>query len=225
MTRIIVKVLLITGFVCTLCLKDGNAKSWICYQLIHTEVDNTLKEHKRQRKIRTNQGLVGTQEEINKEKMGFFREKYEKIRSRLNSVGLLIEAGFVSLEAYPVLEQILETQRDIFDVVSNAPKLTFIAFESETEITDKAMSIVRFITGIVISYGDINQMKPSDRKMLLDHAMNELQTVNRKSYLLLLTLRRAKQQQSLTDNHFASWINQDQKIIQDIVAKAKTTGL
>lgn len=221
MKKIILKVLLIAGLMLIPFWKDCYAKSWICYQLIHTEVDNTLKEHQRQKKIRTNQALVGNQEEINKEKTGFFQKQYEKTRSRLNSLGFLIEAGFVSLEAYPVLQDILKTQRDIFDVVSGSPALAPVAFESEAEITDKAWSIVRFITGIVLSYSDINQMKPADRKILLDHAMNELRTVNRNSYLLLLSLRRAKREQNRENARFASWINQDRKIIQDIVNRAK----
>lgn len=221
MTGIITRALLIIGITFVLFLKDTHAKSWICYQLIHTEVDNTLKEYGRQKKIKSNQELVGAQEKINKEKTGFFQEQYERIRSRLNSVGLLIEAGVLSLQAYPVLQEIRKTQSDIVDVVSNSPSLAFLAFESEAEITDKALSVIRFMTGIVISYGDINQMKPSDRKMLLDHAMSELQAINTNSYLLLSTLRRAKHQQNMGNSKFADWINEDQKIIRDILIKAK----
>lgn len=222
MTKNIIKVLLIACFMLIPFLKDCHAKSWICYQLIHTEVDNTLKEYQRQKKIRANQGLVGSQEEINKEKTGFFQEQYEKTRSRLNGLGLLIEAGFVSLEAYPVLQDILKTQRDILDLVSGSPALAPVAYESEAEITGKAWSVVRFITGIVLSYSDINQMKPADRRMLLDHAMNELRMINRNSYLLLLTLRREKHRQSGGNAQFTSWINQDREIIQDILNRAKT---
>ncbi len=222
MTKFILKVLLIVGLMLIPFWKDCHAKSWICYQLIHTEVDNTLKEHQRQKKIRAKQGLVGSQEEINKEKTGFFQEQYEKTRSRLNSLGLLIEAGFVSLEAYPVLQDILKTQQDILDVVSSSPALALFAYESEAEISGEAWSVVRFITGIVLSYSDINQMKPADRRMILDHAMNELRMINRNSYLLLLSLRRAKHRQNRENAQFSSWINQDRKTIQDIVNKAKT---
>ncbi|MGV8135960.1 MAG: hypothetical protein AB2L20_12155 [Mangrovibacterium sp.] len=221
MTGIITRTLLIIVITLILFLKDTHAKSWICYQLIHTEVDNTLKEYGRQKKIKANQELVGAQEKINKEKTGFFQEQYEKIRSGLNSVGMLIEAGVLSLQAYPVLQEIRKTQSDIIDVVSNSPSLAFLAFESEAELTDKALSVIRFMTGIVISYGDINQMKPSDRKMILNHAMSELQAINSNSYLLLSFLRRAKRQQDMGNAEFADWINEDQKIIRDILIKAK----
>ncbi len=213
--------LLITISVAFIFSLEANAKSWICYNLIHTQVDNTLDENKIQKKVRNNQGLLGVQHEINKERMGAFQKQFSKIRQRLNTVGLLIDAGFMALEVYPVLQNIEDTQADIFDIVTDSPKLLTIAVESEAEVVNKALSVVRFIAGIILSVGDINQMKPGDRKMLLEHAVNELKVIDSQSYVLLSTLRRVKREEKWKNASFASWVNKDQDIIREIINDTK----
>lgn len=218
--KLVIKLLIIlpAAFVFSL---EANAKSWICYNLIHTQVDNTLDENKIQKKALNNQGLLGVQHGINKKSMGTLQEQFAKVRQRLNTVGLLIDAGFMALEVYPVLQNIEDTQADIFDIATDSPKLLTIAVESEAEVVDKALSVVRFIAGIILSAGDINQMKPGDRKILLQHAVNELKVIDSQSYVLLLTLRRVKREENWKNASYASWVNKDQGIIREIINQTK----
>ena len=52
--------------------------------------------------------------------------------------------------------------------------------------------VTRLITGIILSYGAINQMEKSERKILLDYALGEVKTLLGNSTHMLLKIRDIK---------------------------------
>ena len=153
--------------------------------------------------------------------MSRFNQQYKKVKERLNSLGLLFDGAFMAAEAYPTLNSIVKTQGDILNEVQDMPLMIPVALESEREFVKKARSIILFLTGLVLTYGDINQMKAGDRKMLLNHALDELYTLDAISSQLLITLQNIKFAQSLNAASFDSWVNRDKEIINDIINNAK----
>lgn len=199
----------------------SKAQNYISYYLIHVGVDHTLKEHKRQVKIRNNQAIVGVEEEANRRSMSRFNQKYKQAKERLNKLGLLIDGAFMGVQAYPILNTIIRTQGDIYSEVQSAPYLIPVAIQSEIEFVDKARSVIMFLTGLVLTYGDINQMKAGDRKMLLNHAIDELYVLDAITSNLLNTIRNIKFAQMLKRAEFDGWVNREKDIINDIITNAK----
>lgn len=213
------KVLLLAIFVLG-CLPHSRA-DYISYYLIHTGVDHTLKEHERQTKIRNQQALVTTLEETNKNETNRLRSTYDKMISRLNQLGLVIDAAFLTQEAYPTLNTIIRTQKMIVEKVAEYPYLIPFAMENETHVVQKAHSLINYMVGLVVSLGDLNAMKPGDRKLLLSHALNELRTVAGLSYRMLSTLRGRILSDSLRKARFSRWVNREKDLIIDIINNAK----
>lgn len=199
----------------------AKSKDYISYYLIHVAVDHTLKEHERQKSIRNNQAVVTAEEEINRGKMSSFNRKYKQVKERLNSLSLLFDGAFMSMEAYPLLNSIVKTQQDIVREVQAAPYLIPLAISSEAQFVEKARSIIMFLTGLALTYGDINQMKAGDRKMLLHHAIDELYLLDGISTGLLNTINNIKLAQQLKKAQFETWVNRDKEIINDIITNAK----
>lgn len=195
--------------------------SYISYYLIHVGVDHTLKENTRQKEAKQRQLRVTALEESNSNSTRNLNSKYEKIKGRLNKLGLLLDAFVISSEAYPTLRQIIENQKVIYDECRNSPYLIPISVQSEVEFVDRAQMLIRFLTGLVLTYGDINQMQAGDRKMLLNHAVKQLDEMNVQSYSLLVNIRNFKQAIALKQASIQTWVNQDKQIITDILSNAK----
>lgn len=194
---------------------------YISYYLIHTGVDHSLKEHERQTKVRNQQALVTTLEETNRTEANKLTATYDKMISRLNQLGLVIDAAFLTQEAYPALNTIISTQKMIVEKVSDYPYLAPFAIENEIHIVQKAHSLINYMIGLVVSLGDLNTMKPGDRKLLLTHALNELRTVAGLSYRMLSTVRGRILSDNLRKARFSRWVNREKDLITDIIRNAK----
>lgn len=197
---------------------------YISYYLIHVGVDHTLKENVRQKDMKSKQLQVSTLEVNNTNSTNNFKEKYKRVKERLNKLSLLLDGFFLTAEAYPTLQQIIDTQKEIYQECKDNPVLIPLSIESEVVFVDKAQMLIRFIAGLILTYGDINQMKSGDRKMLLNHAIDQLDKLNAHAFTLLANIRNYKYTFLIKKQGFEDWINRDKEIITDIINNAKTIG-
>lgn len=213
------KILFITAF-SILIIPKANA-NYINYYLLHVGIDNTLTEHKRQVNARNEQSQTTVAENINQSESKKFKEKYVKIKDRLNSLSLVIDAFFLSPSAIPAVKGIYDNQKRILKECGNNPLLIPIAIESEVQFIDNTQMIIRFVTGLVLTYGDVNQMKPSDRKMLLSHAIEEIDALWTLSQSILSAIENAKMAMLIKEAQWKVWKNQEKDLINDIIKNAK----
>ena len=192
---------------------------FINYFHIHELVKETRAENTRQKSIKTKQTVVGANEENNKKQLGYFQDKYSTVKSRLNSLGIIIDAATFLSEVIPLLNSIKETQGKIVQLVTDNPEFALIAANGEKAFIDKAESVVRLYTGLSVSVGELNKMEIADRKMLLDFSLAELRNLDGQAFLLLASLR----QMSMTRVNPLSftWVNQDKQIIEEILTNTK----
>jgi len=214
------KKLLIVISLALLCL--GGKASYINYLSMNTAIRNTLEEHSRQQKIKNNQLVVTQLEGESREKFSTFKETYRKIEARMNSLGLLIDAGVLVTDAVPLVSSITRSQGEILELVVENPQLGLSAIEVEKGLATRAGSILRYMAGVLLTYGDINRMKPSRRKLLLNFARDELRALDGQSYRLLTALRQRLQLSVPMLNVFADWVSEDKKLISEILKNAKT---
>lgn len=204
------------------CFYVNTAKaSYISYYLIHTGINHQLDENERQKKIKNNQASVLAIEQNNKEQTTNLKTKYAKIKSRLNSLGFLFDAVMVTPSAIPAIKNTIANQEKIIKEVQNDPFLIPIALKSEKDFVYKIQMISRFITGLAISYGDINQMKSGDRKMLLNHAIDEINILESISGNLLSIIQNIKMEKLIAKHNWNNYINREKDIIKEIMNNSK----
>ncbi|MFV0593955.1 MAG: hypothetical protein ACK5M7_21470 [Draconibacterium sp.] len=182
-------------------------------------VKETLSEDTRQRSIKTKQAAVRVNEDNNKKQLSYFQEKYKAVKSRLNSLGIIIDAATFLSEVVPLVNSIKETQSKIVQMVTQNPEFALIAAQGEKLFIEKAVSVVRLYTGLSLSLGELNKMEVSDRKILLDFSIAELQELDGQAFLLAASLR----QMVMTKVNLLSfaWVNQDKQLIEEILSNAK----
>ncbi len=194
---------------------------YISYYLIHTGIDHSLKEHDRQTSTHNQQTLVTTMEQTNRSETNKLKTTYNKMILRLNTLGLVIDATFLAQEAYPTVNTIIRTQRIIVEQVADYPKLIPFAVKSEIQMIQKASSLINYMVGLSLSLGDLNAIKAGDRKLLLNHALNELRAVAGMSYKMLSTIRGIILSDKLRKARFSRWVNREKDLITSIIRNAK----
>lgn len=187
-------------------------------ELIHQLVAESKSEHSRQDQAKNKQAITSANEEINKTQMSRLKTKYRELQSRFHTVGLAIDAAQIGLEASPVISEIIRQQSIIYQLASDNPILIALAFQTEMDLADRARMLANYIAGLALSIGDINQMKASDRKILFSHALTELRLIEGASKGLAAAMLQARRKRSL--NLFADFIEQDKRLVDDIIRNA-----
>jgi len=209
---------------CWLLLPMAGFGDYIDVLTLNTAIRKQIDENERQSEAKRRQLGVTASETGNTEQAKSFRARYEKIRGRLNKLGLALDVFIISSEARPIVARIVKTQRKIYEECSADPKLIQMAIRSEAEFVGRANLLLQYMAGLMIVIGDVYQMKPSDRKMLLNHAVRELKHLDLLSSNLYSSIYWHKRAVALQKLRFRHWINRERDIINEIIRNAKSYG-
>jgi len=196
-------------------------KDYICYYTMHVMIDHTLREHERQTDIRNTQAITAAQEENNKAKLNEVKEVYTKIRSRLNSLGFIFNSVSFTIDAIPIINRVVSRQRELINLASSHPKLAAFHIGNEVKILDKLQLLARFMTALLITYQDINQMKASDRKTLFDHGLYQLQDIYIATNQIYQNCQNYLYAEQLKKMEIKYWVNREKNMIEQIIQNAK----
>lgn len=185
---------------------------------IHQLVDTNKDEFERQKKARDNQALVNANEAVNRTQLEKLQVKYAEIQDRYSTLGTAISAARIGVDAYPLINNIINNQKAIIKEAGDNPILYAVAFESEKQFVQKANRLVNYTIGLVATIGDINQMKAGDRTILFNHVIVELRQIASISRNLAMTMAFNTWQSQLKNaTPFHGWVNKDKAIVEDIM--------
>jgi hypothetical protein len=188
------------------------------YQLI----DESKNEHKLQVDAKNQQAINTANEQANLTLLEKLKSTYRTLQQRYNALGTLISAADIGLEAEPMVKQIVNYQGQIVLLVEKDPAVAALGYQTEIEFVEKAGALAGYVAGLVLSIGDVNQMKASDRKLLFDYVIRQLSHIQELSGNMLSLL----QYNSLASvfkalNPFQSWINADAGMANKIIQNAR----
>ncbi|GAA4339714.1 hypothetical protein GCM10023149_50600 [Mucilaginibacter gynuensis] len=189
---------------------------------IHQLVDQSKSENKLQVKARDKQAVVTANERANLTLLEKLKDRYRELQQRYNTLGLLINAADIGISATPMVNRIISNQGQILAKVQRNPALLAIGFDSELVFAEKAYSLLTYIAGVSLSFGDINQMRASDRKILFDFVLLELSHLQDLSNNMLGLFQYADLAAMLkAANPFQHFIDADLSIAKEIIQNAK----
>src|SRR3546814_162271 len=142
--------------------------------LLHQLVEHSKSEYSRQQTARSKQALVTASERVNRSEMGKLKQRYGELQHRFQTLGLVIEGMQVGLEAAPIIEDIIDQQERVVRLAGKDPSLALLAINTQRSLARRARQLGRYLAGLLVCIGDINQMKASDRKVLSHHVITEL---------------------------------------------------
>jgi len=189
---------------------------------IHQLVDESTSENKLQVNARNQQAAATANEQANLTLLEKLKNTYRMLQQRYNTLGTAITVADVGIYAEPMVKQIVSYQAQIVALAEKNPALIAIGYQSEIQFAEDAKDLMGYVAGLILSYGDVNQMKASDRKMLFDYVIAQLSVlqelsgnmVNMMQYSSLASLLKAA-------NPFQNFIDADISISKNIIQNAK----
>ena len=189
---------------------------------IHQLVDESTSENKLQVNARNQQAAATANEQANLTLLEKLKNTYRTLQQRYNTLGTAITVADVGIYAEPMVKQIVSYQAQIVALAEKNPALIAIGYQSEIQFAENAKDLMGYVAGLILSYGDVNQMKASDRKMLFDYVITQLSVlqelsgnmVNMMQYSSLASLLKAA-------NPFQNFIDADISISKNIIQNAK----
>ena len=204
----------------------GSTPAWqqenVSFPMMNLEINATMKEHDRQKEMRKKQTLNASLETTNQSQWKSFKDKVTKIQDRLRIVSFAIQAIPTGISMSREITKITDNQTAIINEINTAPYSIIAVLPSQVQFVDDLQMVTRLIMGIVLSYGAINQMEKSERKILLDYALGEVKTLSRNSTHMLLKIRDIKARVLRNKRAFQYYINRDKQVVESIMNNIKS---
>jgi hypothetical protein len=202
---------------CILCLSK-TASCQLNVQLLHQLVGHNKDEYERQKEARDRQGVTTANEQVNTSGTTKLKKRYREIQNRFSILHMALQGLSMGIESGPIIERIIAHQDRIINIASGHPEFIPLALNSEKEIVDRSVQLGRYIAGLFLAIGDLNQMKASDRRLLYAHILTELRQIEGVSRALASTLYYSTRKKILDGlNPFREYINTDRRIVENIL--------
>ena len=204
----------------------GSTPTWeqeyVSFPMMNIEINSTMKEHDRQKDMRKNQLANATVETANRAQWNGFKDKVTKIQDRLRIVSFAIQAIPTGIAMNREITKIIQNQTAIVNEIETASLSIIAVLPSQVQFVDDLQMVTRLIIGIVASYGAMNQMEKSERKILLDYSLSEVKTLSRNSTHMLLKIRDIKAKVLRNKRAFQYYVNRDKQVVESIMNQIKS---
>jgi len=193
-------------------------KENVSFPMMNQEIRHTMEENDRQKTMKNKQDVNLTSEIVNKKQWEKFKETTTKIQERLRLVDFAMQAIPTGYAIFLESQKIQDVQSKIVEEIQGAPYSLIAVLPSQIRFVDDMQMVVRLLSGIVISYGAINQMEKAERKILLEYALEEVTNLRRDSLFMLMKVRDIKRKVEWTKFVVLNYINKDKQIVEQIIS-------
>lgn len=200
---------------------NAQGTQYVSFPMINQEIRHSLEEHSRQKKMHRNQLKNTTSENINKTQWSKYKEIKEKVQKRLSIVSFALQAIPTGYKLTQDAKRIKVLQLALYNELKDAPYLLKDVFQSQLTFIDELQMTIRFIIGIVSTYGTINQMEKAERQTLLNYALDETKRLKTECYTMLLTVKNIKEKLKLERAKIQYGIDRDKNLVKDILKNIK----
>ncbi|NMR35301.1 hypothetical protein HIO71_14030 [Chryseobacterium aquaticum] len=194
----------------------------VSFPMMDLEINAAMKEHDRQKEMRQKQTVNATVETVNQSQWKDFKDKITNVQDRLRIVSFAVQAIPTGIAMSREITKISDNQTAIINEISTAPYSIVTILPSQVQFVDDLQMVTRLITGIILSYGAINQMEKSERKILLDYALGEVKAISRNSTHMLLKIKDIKAKVLRNKRAFQYYVNRDKQVVESIMNNIKS---
>ncbi|MDT3401278.1 deoxyadenosine/deoxycytidine kinase [Mucilaginibacter terrae] len=197
-------------------------KSHLDIPSLHQLVNQSQSEYELQVQARGRQAVNTANEQANLTLLERVKQRYRQLQERYQTLGSLVSAANIGIYAAPMVSRIVNNQAMVLEMVRKNPALIAIGYESQLQFAAQAQSLIAYVTALSISFGDVNQMRASDRKVLFDFVLAELSRIQDLSGNMLRTMQYADAAGVIRAvNPFRDFIDADISIGKEIIQNAK----
>jgi len=189
----------------------------VCFYMMNTEIRATVEEDPRQYDLRNGSVHNFALEETNRGEFKKMDEVTQKIRSRLNSLSLLIQGVPFAWNITKYTQGTYEYQSKIYQELQDAPTFIVVAIPDQISFVQQLQQNTLLLYGIIASYGVINQMESKERRILLKFAEEEFQRLFYQAIGIYSKIRTAKSTYAWKKAMFFAGIEEDKQMFKEII--------
>lgn len=146
---------------------------------------------------------------------------HDRVIRGLTEVSGTLNNALTVKEIYEASTDIVKNTREAIDLAVGNPALTLFAIRASDEFKRRAIGMTAEVSRILTG-GDYNMMDAGERQKLLNYVHTEIRLLSATAYGVKFNMEYAKRYGIWNSlNPFRSWVNQDTRIMQDIIMKAK----
>lgn len=194
--------------------------SQVNVELLHQLVEENKSEYGRQIEAKENQAKNTANEEVNNQLLNTVKGKYRTIQERFAKLSIVMDAAGIAMSASPLVESIIDHQQQIVFYCQQDPVLIPLALETEKLFVDRSYRLMNYLIGLSASIGAVNQMKISDRRLLFQHILNELEEINGISYTTSRALESYLRKIN-GGNPYLDYVSQELQLVDEIINNVK----
>ncbi len=219
MRNILLIIFLIIQFndLCFSQIKGGN-NTYVDVLMMNYDIKHTVKEHDRQKDMKSNEDKNLGLELINKEQWEKLEDKVKKIQKRLSVVDVALQAIPLGSTIVEKTKTIKDNETQILNEIQELPLSLVVVLKQEVNFIYNFQMTLRLIVGIVASVGAINQMEKAERKIIMNYAIQEVEKLEKESFSMLYLIRDFKSKMK-QQGGWTSYINQDKLLVEEIINK------
>ena len=184
-------------------------------------IANGLIEQQANREIRERQSTIQTLQASTVAVVGFINEWHRKMYEGLIQVSGAVSDAYQVRECAIVLGEIYELEREMMEAARPNPLALGFAMRFQQEMVIKAIQYYREIHQLILKEDDARLlMDAGERSALLNRVLTDLRAIKALAATSLYKVRWAVRNGIInTLNPFASFVNRDARIVQDILRK------
>ncbi len=225
-SRISFFAILTTSYLLLTSSSGGSSSSWeteyVSFPMMNLEIRHSMEENGRQKEMKNRETLNLATENQNRKQWNKFRGATVKIQDRLRFVDFALQALPTGYAISQEAAKIKKNEDQIIAELKTAPYALVVALPGQVKFVDDLQMTVRFLTGIVVSYGAINQMEKAERKILLDYALDEVKNLESQSYYTLFLIRELRRKIEYKKALLQYYVNRDRQVVRDIMGGIKS---
>ncbi len=185
------------------------------------EIKHTLEEHKRQTTITNNETVNTVLENKNKNDWTNVKSKIKRIQDRLKIIDPALQVIPSLVVVSREYKDILDNQKKIFQESQDLPPNIQEVLKREIEFSEDLILTTGFFMGLTMSYGPLMQMERSERKILIEHGLQEVNKLKNHSYYTLFLIREAKRAIELRKQTIKYIENRDKELVKNTINEFK----
>ena len=184
---------------------------------------NGLLENGSMADIKDKQNLIQNLQATTVATVNFINDWQKKTYEGLVYVSSTVKNAYQVYECYKVLKSIYENESNMLAEANKNPIALAFAMKAQGEMITRAIGFYGQIQQLVLKEGDKNLlMDAGERTRLMNELLRDLSVINGFAYSSYLKVRLVVKQGLInTINPFANFVNQDSKIVKDVLGKWK----
>lgn len=194
---------------------------------IKTRITQSKQENERLKTQRNKTSIVVGGENVNKEKQTKYQKTTTAIKERLTQAQQTLSTLPSAVRIYTYSDKTKDNITKIIKLVQKYPTVLFSdgIFDKLADFTEEVNLALRLLSGVVLSYGNINKMEISDRMQMIRYVGDEFNFLYIESSTLYYSLRSlVNPANMLKGSTLSNYVNKDIEDFKTIIDKAKDIG-